>query len=490
MQKQTQEILKDIYRIDQTLKEHEASLIKVIDELILSKPYIKVDEAFVGQLRSKLEAKMKIAKAEKQSVLTNFFPSLKLAYSLGALLIAALAFATFLYFNDGFDKPEQLVLENGINKVGERAFGEIVFSAGENSEEESQGLGGGGVSQDSASQMVTKGEPGVEEPYYFEMINYNYVYKGKEFSVGESIMPVYKKSGGDAISSKLAGILGNVNLDVLDVSKFRNAKIGSLQIVEDRDYGYSLFIDPMSNTVSINTNWERWPQDVYSGNLNEADALTESQVLSIADSFVKEYKIDLSNYGPAEVSEMEPILYMTESSEEGSAISYVRESYSVVYPLILDGKEVFNQSGRKTGMNVEVSARYKKVTYAGNIFTSGFESSDYDVKTNVDEILSSARDGGMSGYYSYPDPTKTVDIELGTPVLGLVSVWQTTDNKYMGMGEELYVPAYIFPIISELSPNYYYEKGIVVPLVGIQQNNGLIRPMSDTGVIMETQENE
>jgi len=226
MQKQTQEILKDIYRIDQTLKEHEASLIKVIDELILSKPYIKVDEAFVGQLRSKLEAKMKIAKAEKQSVLTNFFPSLKLAYSLGALLIAALAFATFLYFNDGFDKPEQLVLENGINKVGERAFGEIVFSAGENSEEESQGLGGGGVSQDSASQMVTKGEPGVEEPYYFEMINYNYVYKGKEFSVGESIMPVYKKSGGDAISSKLAGILGNVNLDILDVSKFRNAKIG------------------------------------------------------------------------------------------------------------------------------------------------------------------------------------------------------------------------------------------------------------------------
>jgi hypothetical protein len=486
MQKQTQEIVKDIYRIDQTLKEHEASLIKVVDELILSKPYIKIDEAFVRQLRSRLEAKM--ALTEKRSVFTGFFPSLKLAYSLGALLIAALAFATFLYFNDGFDRPEQLVLNTGISKIGERAFGEIAFSAGENLEGEAQGLGGGGVPRDSASPMVTKGEYGIEEPYYFETINYNYIYNGEEFSVGESTMPVYKKSGGDAISSKLAGILGKVNLDILDVSKFRNAKIGSLQIVEDRDYGYSLFIDPMSNTVSINTNWERWPQDVYSGGLTEADSLTEDQILSIADSFVKEYKIDLSNYGPAEVLETEPILYMAEKSGEASSISYVRESYSVVYPLILDGKEVFNQSGGKTGMNVEVSARYKKVTYAGNIFTSGFESSDYDVETSVDKILSSAQKGGMNSYYSYPDPTKTVDVELGTPVFGLVSVWQATENKYMG--EELYVPSLIFPITSNPEPNYYYGDSVVVPLVGIQQSNVLIRPMTDTGVIMESAETE
>jgi hypothetical protein len=73
--------------------------------------------------------------------------------------------------------------------------------------------------------------------------------------------------------------------------------------------------------------------------------------------------------------------------------------------------------------------------------------------------------GGSYPYYDYfvEGEYETVDIELGSPSLELVKIWNYDQTKMIS--QELYVPAYVFPIISQSKYNYFYRKNIVIPAV-------------------------
>ncbi len=471
MKKEIQQILRDVYRLDPSLKEHETVLVEIIEKLMAAKPDIKIDRVFVSNLKKRLQTGESI----KPSFSLFGFP--KLAYTLGALALVALGVFSFNYFSG--DEPGELVLETGIENVGEKAFGDIVFSAEQATEEGALGRGGGGVPAGSTQNLaapLADAEKGTIDtksvPYKPRRINYEFVYAGENISVDEETMNVYKRAVGDSIGSKLAGLLSGVELDSVDLGKFRNAQVSSLQINEDRNQGYSIFIDPKQGMVALSMNWEKWPQDVYQKQMTEADRLSDEQALSIAADFVRSYGIKTDKYGEPEVLDYAGHYY---ALEESGTSSYIPDSRSVVYPLLIDGKAVYDQSGRKTGMNMEVSARYRKVTYAGNIFAGGFQSSQYEVETNAEKIISSAEQGGMSYYYQHSDPTETVQMELGTPSLQLVRVWQMTENKYLG--EELYVPAFVFPLTDQSDKERFYQEAVVVSLVGIETSQGGVRPM-------------
>jgi hypothetical protein len=244
-----------------------------------------------------------------------------------------------------------------------------------------------------------------------------------------------------------------------------------LQITENKDYGYSVYIEPKQGYVSISMNWEKWPQDVYQRQLTESERLSDQEAISIAKSFVKNYGIDVSNYGEPEIVDYYGNRYYMaqDSTGNGESSSYVPDSVSVVYPLYIDGQEVYDQSGSKTGINVEVSARYGKATYASNITINSFQSSAYQIEGDWEKIMAFAKKGGTSSYYQYEDPTEVIEIELGTPSLQLVKTWQVSNDKYDG--EELYVPSIVFPVLSNSSNGYFYQQSIIVPLVGMESYN-------------------
>ncbi|UCG35510.1 MAG: hypothetical protein JSW17_01545, partial [Candidatus Omnitrophota bacterium] len=253
-------------------------------------------------------------------------------------------------------------------------------------------------------------------------------------------------------------ILTNINLDIIDLNRFRNMKLGTLQILEDRDYGDSIYIDPGQNNISINMNWEKWPMSEVR-TLTQAEVPSDQELISIADSFIREYGINMDMYGPGEVVSREVMIAAEEVSE-----AYIPENYSVVYPLMLDGKTASDQSGRKAGISVEVNIRHKKVVYTGNISISGFESSKYNIETDEEKIIATAEKGGIYRFYDYPDATETIELELGTPTLQLVRIWQRSQTKVGG--EEMYVPSFVFPIIGGRSQDYFYRQNVIVPLVG------------------------
>ena len=105
----------------------------------------------------------------------------------------------------------------------------------------------------------------------------------------------------------------------------------------------------------------------------------------------------------------------------------------------------------------------KKASGIRNLFDLKFQSSDYNVITDSKKIISIAQEGGLRKTYKHEDPTETVSIELGSPSLELVKIWNFDRDKMNS--SELFVPAYVFPIENVSKETYYSGENIVVTLV-------------------------
>jgi len=478
MDKKIEKILNDIYMVDESLKEKEKDVIKIIEELLRSKPDAKIDQDFVMNLRSRLmaEAQNKI-ESRKGNVFADIFNfRSKLAYSLLGMIIAVIALAPVFFFQNidlkkdaGENNSARRTNESrGITRIAENAFGSFLpQEIQKNGAGGGLGIGGGGGSAiNSAGSDSAQKQAGM--PFY-EAVNYRYVYKGETVQQPEGKLPVYARIKNNEMKDNLAGVLQGMNISLLDIGKLENLNVNYITLSEDRDYGYDVTLSPLDGAVGMYMNWLKWP-DPYASckdagcseniNLKLSDIPEDQEILSIADSFIDYYGIDKSSFGAGRVIRSYMDSYPRPLAQ-GSDI-FVSDSISVVYPLIIDGKNAFDSSGESDGMFIDVNLRYKKVSGARNIYFQNFQSSEYDAETDVRNIMSYAEKGGLYEDYVYENASKTLDVELGDPSLELVKIWKYNEGKRMG--EEFYVPSLIFPITNK-PEGYFYRKNVIVPLI-------------------------
>ncbi|MFA5355147.1 MAG: hypothetical protein WC302_00190 [Candidatus Paceibacterota bacterium] len=458
MDKKIKQILKDIYSIDKSLQPQEEYLIKLIQELLLSKPDSAIDENFVSSLRARVLEMSKSLREERPR-----FSFSKLSYAFAGTAVILLALISFI------NLPEQSIQGLVVDRAKDNAFGEITFSA-DSSEESAQdyigssekfGLGGAGDGNDSKSApSALDSETSMVFP---DLVNYEYVYAGEDFDIQNGKVTVYKKTL--EYNDSLSGLLKGIKLDGVDIGKFSNLKVDSIQISEDKDQGYILYAYPKENIVYIGQNWEKWP-GYYDGRENQQSSfaqLPDSKAIEIADKFLSNYNIDHSAFGSGEV--------IGHANIEDA----ITESATVVYPLQIEGNDVYSQSGYKYGLNVVVDFRTGKVANVSNINAGNFQSSDYDSDLTKEQIISYAKKGGIQGSYVYEQAAKTVEIRMGTPIYALVQTW-----KYDGSESfELLVPSLIFPVENIENYKYYYGSDVVVPLVGGMMEQEISVPMID-----------
>jgi len=409
MDKKTKEILEELYAIDQSFRGYEKDLVEIIQKLLLSKPDTKVNAEFIKKL------KLKVSEKPKTSSMLFFKWALAGVFALALIIF-------FAYPKQQQD--QQFAVEEKIEKLGENAFGRIYFSQ-----------------QDQQKSLSVEGS-------------------NRDFMVGEDKVIVYRKAKGSSIGNSLNNLLGGIRTDLLDAGKFSDRKIGSLEFSEDRDFGYSVYFDARNDSVYINPNWEKWPN--YGGVTplsksvdssiarpegNPLDPIPDSHAISIADSFVSQYGLDMSDYEKGEVLRL----------------WYGGEDVAVVYPLKVSGQIAYEENGQKYGLYVNVSSRYEKVTSAGNISPNLFESSEYAPELDAGKAIEIAERGGIYGYIPLMESSvRTVDIELGTPEKKLVKIWVYSDKFNSG---EIFAPALVFPFLNK--PEGFYRDNIVVPLVGL-----------------------
>ncbi len=383
----------------------------------------------------------------------------KFAYGLLGFLALVILTVGAIYYNPIVNPNPPLAKNTVVKDVGQNAFGKLQLALDQNN-------GGQEASKTSSdtSAPLALGRGGSDTsiapmpPIYIE--NYKYVYKGDEFVIDKDQVIVYKKSIENTISNGLNRVLSGLDLGFINLGNFGNKKITSMEISENKDSGYSIYLDGRGNTVSIYMNWEKWPQDVYTTE-NVAQIVTpisEDKAISIANNFISEYGINLENYGKPEI-------------QKPWYKGLIIQDLSVIYPLIINGQTVYDESGNKTGVYVQVSSRYNKVTNINGLELNSFESSKYDAEITEKEAIAIAEKGGMYGNYGYSEAAKTIEIQLGTPEIKLVKMWILPEGKQTS--EELYIPSLIFPVLNEPDQTmYFYRNNIVVPLVGSLTQNG------------------
>lgn len=491
-----EKILEDIYLIDADLKKNESQLRKIIIELVASKPDAKFDEKFSASLRKEILAKIQSLEeieANKKSFIINLFNfnPMKKAYYVGGGLLTVALLLTLVYTvypragNQVALKEKTIDLKSKISRIDSNAFGSFASMAnatpdsaktfgtspnstsGVQSESLAIGLGGGGrsmIATDSAPMVDSKMMPGIIMPEYTK---YTYVYEGDEFEIPASA-DVYKKISKEGVGREMAQKLSG-NFGMLDLDKFQNNILTNFNISEDREFGYNVYFDLMNNVVSINQNWDKWPQlgadcrdDACYKNIQMKieNIPADEEVIALANQALAEYGVDVSNFGEARVNNSWRQYYDFAQDKENY---YIPDTISVVYPLKLEGKEVSDDYGNSIGITVDVNVRYKKMAGIQGIALNDFQASNYNLETDKERIMKFAKQGGLwSGYMPYGNPKET-NITLGTPSLGLVSNWKY--NAETGRGEDYYVPALIFPITSKSEDVYYNRKTVSVPLL-------------------------
>ena len=522
MKKETSEknikgILDDLYKIDPFLEKYEESVKNAIKELLKSKPDVEIDDKFIMELREKISDKieeLRYQPQKKRAFFWQMFFSQKFAYGFGGILVLILLFGLVFHFIN-IDKTRvsqigQETTQTGFKKIalGDNAFGPLKVDnlqagntqavGGSESAQPSNdtgektsgtvsitrpasGLGGGGGMSvtGTAPSVMPVCETGDCGTYYPP----KYVYVGDQITLDQNQVEVLRKRNKIEYSGSVSGLLQSFGFGLADINGFEGARIQSVNLVQDKDFGYSIYINFDEGTISIDSYWPKWPHQQTTDckgevcvatfedwpNISQSDVPADEELISIASSFAVSHGIDLSFYGQPEVMK-DWISSVPTPMRVGEKIMqpYISDTISIKYPLMIDNKYVYDQSGSKFGLSIVVNIRYKKVSGVYNLYLQDYESSMYNAETDFSRILKIAEKGGI---YGYSEGARTIDVEIGTPEQAYAVIWKyNTETQASNM---LLIPALVFPITKTADGYNSYITNIVVPLAKdlLEQSN-------------------
>ncbi len=402
-----------------------------------------------------------------------------LRIALAVIVVVAAPIAYWYAKNNGSLMPDSSTTVNqllsdkyAITEVPDSSFGELnastaggrgVGAAGEmaNPSASSAQLTmdrpqSGGGSSSSDAKMIA--------PY--PQVNYRFKYDGAELGEMNAEQPVYKRVKENVATGVVDRIISTLSLGLIDLTKFASTKLQNFTINEDREFGYSIFVDVDQGNLNMYQNYAQWPQplmecrdeDCYRAQMPKLSEIPEDQVIiDMANKFVAEKSVSLNGYGPGRVANNWRQMY---EAFDDKANFYFPEVIDVVYPLVIDGQEVFDEGGSPSGLHVSVDYRKDRVVSLYDLTTKQYERSNYTGETDNDRILEIAEKGGFRSYF---DPagtgtTKVTTLNLDTPTMQVLRMWRYDNNK----SEEIYVPALVFPIKNQ---GNYWRSNVIVPLV-------------------------
>lgn len=486
MDDKIRKILDDLYEIEPSLRAQESELIALIQKLLATKPDTTFDQQFAKKLRAKL--------LQSQKTTTNLMPTSpfvfqRLAYvAIGGLLTLVVAVPLTYQLSQPGVTLESLVsspnTEPKFRELSGNAFGTLSLEStttalgGDESTRSAVipganpvaaiGAGGGGVTSEDADKQASM----VIDPYPGANIYYRYTYNGEELDLSTISDTVYRRNGGISLDGR-GGDLANVKVGPVDLGAFSGLSLQSFSLKQADKNGYSVYVDPENGSLSINGNEGLWAYTREYVPFTEGEVLPDEELISIANGFLSQFRIDTSGFGEPMVDNRGLVYALTQPAN----IRYIPDVVNVTYPLMLDGQPVYSGDGSAYGMTLMVNMRTKAVANAYMNLGEAYDRSTYELERNAETVLAYAAQGGIYSYEQPADAT-VVDIELGTPKLILMSHYNYTGSTV----ENLFVPALNFPITKNSDTNPVYQTSITVPLVKsiieeAQKSNPDVRPL-------------
>lgn len=363
-----------------------------------------------------------------------------------------------------------------VDELEENSFGDLAkVEIVDNGKGGNAGTGteAGGMNAQADSEKLAapqggEGAPTILPPPYYDAYRFKYV--GGDLPKVADSQPVYKRLKPETTESLAAKIIRIFSFGLIDLTKFSNTKLQSISFLEDKDYGYNVNVDLAYGNVSMYQNWERWPQpayDCYSYDcpgpepIKIGDVPSDEEVFSAVEQFIDNYSISREGYGKPEVVEYSNWRVLYDQSPDKDNF-FIPDTIQVVYPMVLDGRKVMDESGNPTGMNITYNIRERKVVGMYDLMTKKFEKSRYEAETDKNRLLKVAENGGFRNYSYYEGAQNIATLELDTPTIQTYRIWYSADP--MSQGEDLYVPVMVFPI-KNWDQSLYWKQNIIVPIV-------------------------
>jgi hypothetical protein len=493
MNEKVQQIIEELIALDPSFGAHRTHLEKLLTSMLNAAPQPVIDEKFVRKLRNDLLSEM-----ENKPNIASVWSKFKDNFMKKTLVSASLAVAVLILAVVGLQQSGVLNKKNAnnilsfgsdvrITHAADGAFGSLATltsasGTGGATNATAAPLGADSARSSIPSGMGGGGGMGVSEkmiaPFY-EPVTYKYVYKGDELNLPSDKLDVLKKQSPDAGS--LAASLNTLGLGLINLDSFPGSKVQSVSFNQDK--GYNLYVDLTQGMVSISGYYDVMP--MAEGKMcpvdgcpqpeaiKESDIPADDVLISAANAFLAEHGISTDIYGAPEVRNEYRVQNYAQLKASPKSLVYWPEYVDVVYPLKIQNGEVYDEGGSKVGLTVGVSIRTQKVMSVWNLTTQNYEASSYDAETDSARILKIAQAGGMYGYTG--EGGKVVEIELGTPTLQYVQMW----DYQMNSSQQLLVPSLVFPVTKQPSDGSFYRKSVVVPLTKniLDRNNGVGGPI-------------
>jgi len=273
-------------------------------------------------------------------------------------------------------------------------------------------------------------------------------------------------------SSYVYRILDSVMVGKINLNQLQALKLNSLNVYEDRDYGYNVYVSLEDESINFYAQANKWPDTCrnstdsmcYEKNkIKESEILSDDTALRIAKEFVQKYGVDVSDFGTPFMNNDWKVYY---AQTEDKADYYFPTTVSVFYPTLVNGKNVYDEGGNQLGMTIEVDNRTKLVSSMYGANYSNWAKEYQETLSDTGEILRLAKQGGRYPLDTQflPEGAQFKNVKLGTPTLGYVKMY---DEKLLYPDNEILVPAYIFPTIpvtGAKDESLYTPKNVVVPL--------------------------
>jgi hypothetical protein len=494
MNQQLRAIIDELYALDPSLRAQEKELIPILEKLLARKPKAVPDEAFVQRLRVMLRDKA--ASPQPSPSFFSFLSMYKLNYAVTGAVLGAIVTGPIVYslVSSGgmtsipVNSDGQALFSYSVEETNERAFGDLSAAQQSMNMGSMGGMGGGGGVTNglSAEEVVDRemdmsarpqsggggGDAAISDKmmiYPVDVTEYTFVVDGKMPTLTDTKVDVLKRQKGMS-SPGIGSVLSSFNTGLVDLSTFENTKTDSINFYEDKQFGYMFYLNFREGSLAINQNWTEWPHPEASCRdeacfnrfrLNINDVPSDDVLISIAQDFADEHGFDLSNYGTPEVDNNWRGQYeiMADKSQ-----FYIPDTARVVFPQIIDGKNVYDEGGGKAGISFGISIREKRVADAWGIMDQKFLKSAYGAVTDSAMITDYLKRQGEVQRQWMPEGTtvKTATVTLGTPEMGYMKTYSYNDTQ--ATSEELLVPALIFPVTSVSDGSMYYRSSVTVPL--------------------------
>jgi hypothetical protein len=331
-------IVAELIDYDSNLKDHKEILEKLVIEMFKNKPRIKIDQNF----------KTSVLKNFTQEKTKNYFWNYVATYFSGALSFALifLVFVSFTPFVDIKYPPKKLNSDkiNTFSKQAEKR------ELQEDSNLNQKILGRGGAKEMQEVDNVSNKKNNLN----LDLTKFNNLKK-------------YIIKPNQEFKDNVYNFSFLKNLD--------NLQNKALTLVEKKEKN-AYEINVRDGFLSIYRNLDTWKKPEYQDcktsdchqkyKLTKKDLPEDKKLIKITNDFLANYSFDLKNYGNPQV-----LNYQKTHISPGRNPEFIPETIQVLYPLIIDNKEVYEiNSQTQSGFRVGVNIRDFKVSNLYNLIIS------------------------------------------------------------------------------------------------------------------------